>query len=75
MIKWGDIELPGFDRPLRPVGTRRRRIFAAFLEGLLAEVARPRAKAADTPKPKPEATNFADCSLKRSTPSNIRFLP
>ncbi len=60
MIKWGDIELPGFDRPLRPVGTKRRRIFAAFLEGLLAEVSRPRAKAADAPKPKPEATTFAE---------------
>jgi hypothetical protein len=58
MIKWGDVELPGFDRPLRPVGAKRRRIFAAFLEGLIAEVSRPRAKA-DTPKLKPEATNFA----------------
>ena len=33
MIKWGDVELPGFDRPLRPVSAKRRRIFAAFLEG------------------------------------------
>ena len=60
MIKWGDVELPGFDRPLRPVGAKRRRIFAAFLEGLMAEVSRPRAKAADAPKPKPEATSFAE---------------
>ncbi|MEJ0074114.1 MAG: hypothetical protein WDO17_01480 [Alphaproteobacteria bacterium] len=60
MIKWRDIELPGFDRPLRPVGTKRRRIFAAFLEGLIAEVSRPRVKAADAPKPKPEATTFAE---------------
>jgi hypothetical protein len=59
MILWGDIELPGFDRPLRPVGARRRRIFAAFLEGLFAEVSRPRTKAAETPKQKPEATTFA----------------
>jgi len=60
MIQWRDIELPGFDRPLRPVGTKRRRIFAAFLEGLFAEVSRPRAKAASSPKPKPEGTMFAD---------------
>jgi hypothetical protein len=60
MIKWGDIELPGFDRPLRPVGAKRRRIFAAFLEGLFAEVSRPRAKAPDRPEQKPEATIFAD---------------
>ena len=48
MIKWGDVELPGFDRPLRPVGAKRRRIFAAFLEGLIADVSRPRTKAADS---------------------------
>jgi len=60
MIIWRDVELPGFDRPLRPVGARRRRIFAAFLEGLFAQVARPRAGAADLPKPRPEATTFAD---------------
>jgi len=59
MIKWGDIELPGFDRPLRPVGAKRRRIFAAFLEELFTEVSRPRTKAADAPKPKSEATSFA----------------
>src|SRR4051794_11642205 len=58
MIKWGDIELPGFERPLRPVGAKRRRIFAAFLEGLFAEVSRPRAKP-DQPKQNPEATIFA----------------
>jgi len=60
MIKWGDVELPGFDRPLRAVGAKRRRIFAAFLEGLFAEVSRPAAKRVDTPKQKPEATTFAD---------------
>lgn len=60
MVLWRDIELPGFDRPLRPVGTKRRRSFAAFLEGLMAEVSRPRAKAADKPKAKPAATMFAD---------------
>ena len=59
MIKWGDIELPGFDRPLRPVGAKRRRIFAAFLEGLVAEVSRPRKNAAERPTKKPEATTFA----------------
>jgi hypothetical protein len=59
MIKWGDAELPGFDRPLRPVGAKRRRIFAMFLEGLFAEVSRPRAKT-ERPKQKPEATIFAD---------------
>jgi len=60
MILWADIELPGFDRPLRPVGAKRRRIFATFLEGLFAEVSRPRVKAPDKPKQKPEATMFAD---------------
>jgi|ERR1043165_5573289 hypothetical protein len=59
MIKWGDVELPGFDRPLRPVGTKRRRIFSAFLEGLFAEVSRPRAKP-DEPKQRREATRYAD---------------
>ena len=60
MIKWGDIELPGFDRPLRPVGAKRRRIFAAFLEGLVAEVSRPRKNAAERPTKKPEATRLAE---------------
>ena len=60
MIKWRDIELPGFDRPLRAVGQKRRRIFAAFLAGLFAEVSRPRVKAAGRPKHKPEATRFAE---------------
>ena len=60
MIKWGNIELPGFDRPLRPVGAKRRRMFAAFLEGLFAEVSRPRAKSAEVPQQKPEATMFTD---------------
>ena len=65
MIKWGDIELPGFDRPLRAVGAKRRRIFAVFLEGLFADVSRPGAKA-DAPKPKPEATIFASaCAASR----------
>jgi hypothetical protein len=58
MIKWRNVELPGFDRPLRPVGPKRRRIFAAFLEELFAEVPRPRAKAPQ-PEQKPEATMFA----------------
>ena len=60
MIKWGDIELPGFDRPLRAVGQKRRRIFAAFLEDLISEVARPRSKTAEEPKRNPNATTFAD---------------
>jgi hypothetical protein len=60
MIKWGDVELPGFDRPLRAVGPKRRRIFAAFLEGLMAEVSRPRVKATNKPRQIPEATTFAD---------------
>jgi hypothetical protein len=60
MIKWRDIELPGFDRPLRAVGKKRRRIFAAFLEGLIGEVSRPRTGIADKMKARPEATTFAD---------------
>ena len=60
MIKWGDIELPGFDRPLRPVGAKRRRIFGAFLEGLVAEVARPRKNAPERGAQKPEATSLAE---------------
>jgi hypothetical protein len=65
MIQWGDIELPGFDRPVRPVGADRRRIFAAFLEGLFAEVSRPRAKA-PKPEQKPHATRFAEaCAVCR----------
>jgi hypothetical protein len=60
MIKWGDIELPGFDRPLVPVGKKRRRIFAAFLEKLIGEVSRPRMRTADKMKVRPEATTFAE---------------
>jgi hypothetical protein len=60
MIKWGDVELPGFDRPLRPVSAKRRRIFAAFLEGLFVEVSRPRAKADEPRTQRPEAASFAD---------------
>lgn len=59
MVLWGDVELPGFDSPLVPVGAKRRRIFAAFLEGIFAEVSRPPAKAADAAKQKPQATMFA----------------
>jgi hypothetical protein len=60
MIKWRDIELPGFDRPLRAVGKNRRRIFAAFLEDLIDNVSRPRTRTADKMKARPEATTFAD---------------
>jgi hypothetical protein len=60
MIKWRDIELPGFDRPLRAVGKKRRRIFAVFLEELIGEVSRPRTRTADKMKARPEATTFAD---------------
>jgi hypothetical protein len=60
MIKWRDIELPGFDRPLRAVGKKRRRIFAAFLEELIGEVSRSRTRTADKMKARPEATTFAD---------------
>jgi len=66
MIKWGDVELPGFDRPLRPVSAKRRKIFAAFLEGLFAEVSRPRGKASERRDEKPEATRFAEaCTVCR----------
>lgn len=66
MIKWGDVELPGFDRPLRPVSAKRRRIFAAFLEGLFAEVSRPRGKASERRDEKPETTSFAEaCAVCR----------
>lgn len=60
MITWGDIELPGFDRPLRAVGKRRRRIFAAFLEGLIGQVSRSRRRTAGKMNARPEATTFAD---------------
>jgi hypothetical protein len=60
MIKWGDIELPGFDRPLRAVGIKRRKIFAAFLESLIAKVSRPRGKRSDKPEQNPGAARFAD---------------
>lgn len=60
MIKWGDVELPGFDRPLRAVGQKRRRIFTAFLEELMAEVSRPRGKTVEKPKQDPNAMTFAD---------------
>ena len=60
MIKWGDVELPGFDWPLRAVGKKRRRIFAAFLEKLIGEVSCPRGKPAVGPKLIPESTMFAD---------------
>ena len=62
MVKWGDIELPGFDRPLRAVGKKRRRIFTAFLEDLIGEVSRPRTRTAEKMKARPEATTFADAA-------------
>jgi hypothetical protein len=60
MIKWRDIELPGFDRPLRAVGKKRRKIFAALLEELIANVSRPRTRTVEPMKARPEATAFAD---------------
>lgn len=60
MIKWRDIELPGFDRPLRAVGKRRRKIFAAFIEELIANVSRPRTRIAEPMKARPEAMTYAD---------------
>ena len=52
MIKWGDIELPGFDGPCAPVGMKRRKIFADFLENLIAVFPRPRTKRRRVGKPK-----------------------
>ena len=61
MIKWRDVELPGLDRPLRPVGAKRRKTFAAFIEDLIGEVPRPHGGIVATPKPDhPNATAFAD---------------
>lgn len=63
MIKWGEVELPGFDRPLRAVGPQRRNILAAYLDELLRNIpARPSARpAAAAPRAgDPPPTRFAD---------------
>lgn len=66
MIKWGDVELPGSDRPLRRVGQDRRKIFAAFIEKLIGEVSPPRSKTPARLKDVPEATLFVEaCSACR----------
>jgi hypothetical protein len=63
MIKWGDVELPGFDRPLRPVGPERRKILAALLDALLREIPsrpEPRLKATGPLPRDPAPPPFAD---------------
>jgi hypothetical protein len=45
MVRWGDVELPGFDRALTPVGLARRQALAAHLTDALADVPAPVANA------------------------------
>ena len=59
MVRWADVELPGFDRPLVPVGPERREALAAHLRDALSDVTVPPApdtKATDSNPPSfPEA--------------------
>jgi hypothetical protein len=41
MVKWGEVELPGFDAPLVPVAAGRREALAAHVRELLADLKTP----------------------------------
>jgi len=47
MVLWGDIELPGCDRPLTPVPPARRQALAAHLMKVMTEVPAPATKGPD----------------------------
>ncbi len=59
MIKWRDIELPGFDRPLVPVEGARREALAAHLRDALADVSAPDTEGAAR-SANPAAPDFRD---------------
>jgi hypothetical protein len=54
MVKWGEVELPGFDAPLVPVVAGRREALAAHVRELLADLKTP-ARAARKAGPAPPA--------------------
>jgi hypothetical protein len=54
MVKWGEVELPGFDAPLVPVAAGRREALAAHVRELLADLKTP-ARAARKAGPAPPA--------------------
>ena len=42
MVKWGEVELPGFDAPLVAVSPERREAFAAYVRELIADAKKSR---------------------------------
>lgn len=67
MVKWGDVELPGFDAPLVPIEPDRRDALAANIRDHIAEVKRPRQLGKQiVPLPPDEAAQIASgCALCR----------
>ena len=67
MVKWREVELPGFDAPLVPVAAGRREAFAAHVHELLADLKTPaRAARKAGPAPPPEVPDVSTgCALCR----------
>jgi hypothetical protein len=66
MVLWGDIELPGCDRPLTPVEPARRRALAAHLEEVVADASFAAIDEADRTKATESSPDFRDaCSACR----------
>lgn len=59
MIRWRDVELPGFVRRLRPVSRKRRNVLAAHLHKVLADVLPPASKKRAPSHTNP-TSNFSD---------------
>jgi len=67
MVKWGEVELPGFDAPLVPVAAGRREALAAHVHELLADLKTPARAARKAGPPPPAAVPgvATACSLCR----------
>jgi hypothetical protein len=66
MVLWGDIELPGCDRPLTPVEPARRQALAAHLEEVVADVSFAAIDGADWTNAAQSPPDFRDaCSACR----------
>lgn len=80
MVKWGEVDLPGFDAPLVAVTQERRDAFAANVRELVADLKkRGRVTKAPEPLPPDEAAKVATaCGLCRgyccSTAGNEAYL-
>jgi hypothetical protein len=60
MVRWGDIELPGFDRGLKPVEPERRQALAAYLTDAIADVSSPAVNTTGQSKANPASPDFSD---------------